>query len=345
MPPPKAALSPLRFATPGQLVMCLLLFFLPWIEIQCPVPDLNKIQAEPGKKAAPPDLKSMPYVPLITQSGFEAATGSYTFADPMLRQQMDQKRKAGAGNIEKSLDKNAKAAAPASDKDKDEPGAAPLLWLYLVAVLAGIAVGFALQTGKVRQMVLIGCCALALVAAGGQAAIGFPITQKIREQPTGMPGGAAADGAPKMNPDDVLKTVYKIPFFLALLFCVGGIVTAALTPNGPVKPRRPVGDVDDDEDDRPRKRRRRDQDDEDEDDDEPRQRRKRRDEDEEVDVDRPRKKRSEEATDEPKPRRDEKPGRADKWGDTDKGGGGRGDTGGKPGKPPAEDPGNPFNFG
>ncbi|VTT98403.1 unnamed protein product [Gemmataceae bacterium] len=338
MAAPRPTLSPLRFATPGQLVMCLLLFFLPWIEIQCPVPDLNKIQVEPGKKAAPPDLKSMPYVPLITQSGFEAATGSYTFADPMIRQQMEQS-KAAAANLEKSLDKNAKGAKPAAS-DKDEPGAAPLLWLYLVAVLGGIAVGFALQTGKVRQMVLIGCCALALLSAGGQAAIGFPITQKIREQPTGMPGGGAggAGGAPKMNPDEVMKTVYKVPFFLALLFCVGGIVTAALTPNGPSKPKRPVGDVDDDEDDRPRKRRR---DDDDEDDDEPRQRRKRRDEDDEDD-DRPRKNRSEDAADEPKPRREEKPGRADKWGDADQGG--RGATGGKPGKP-AEDPGNPFNFG
>lgn len=267
MPPPKPALSPLRFATPGQLVMCLLLFFLPWIEIQCPMPDLNKIQAEPGKKAAPPDPKNMPYIPLISQSGFQAATGAYTFADPMIRQQMEQSKAMGGG-----LGKGGKDAKAGSDKD--EPSGAPLLWLYLVAVVAGIAVGFVLQTGKVRKLVLIGCCVLALVAAGGQALIGFPITQKIREQPTGMPGGRGGEGAPKLDPDDVMKTVYKIPFFLALALCVGGIITAAVTPNSPSKPKRPVDDADDEDDDdqRPRKRRR-DEADEDDRSDEPKPRR------------------------------------------------------------------------
>ena len=28
----------MKFLTPGQMAICLLLFFLPWVELQCPMP-------------------------------------------------------------------------------------------------------------------------------------------------------------------------------------------------------------------------------------------------------------------------------------------------------------------
>jgi hypothetical protein len=376
--------KPLRFATPGQLVICLIMFFLPWIEIQCPMPDM-KAAMDPSKKG-PPDLKSMPYVSFVTQSGWQAATGDYTFADPMIQKQMDS-AKSMAADLEKMGDKSGKSAKV--EKKKDGPDGAPLLWVHLLGVIAGIGVGFAMPLGKARKFALIGCCAVALLTTGGQAAMGFPITKKMKEDGAkegmggmgGMgdmgPGAGKGASAPKLNPDDVFKTVYKFPFFLSIFLTIGALATAAITPNqGGGMSKKPLYDMDedDDEDDRPRKRRR-DQDDEDEDD-EPRARRKRRDDDDEDQDERPAKKKrrdddeeeeepkprrkaardeeeepkprrkpardEDEEEEEPKPRREEKPS---------KGGFGEKGKGGKPpGKsPPAGDGGggggNPFNFG
>jgi hypothetical protein len=344
------------------------------------MPDM-KAAMDPSKKG-PPDLKSMPYVSFVTQSGWQAATGDYTFADPMIQKQMDS-AKSMAADIEKMGDKSGKSAKV--EKKKDGPDGAPLLWVHLLAVIAGIGVGFAMPLGKARKFALIGCCAVALLTAGGQAAMGFPITKKMKEDGAkeGMgglgdmgPGAGKGASAPKLNPDDVFKTVYKFPFFLSIFLTIGALATAAITPNqGGGKSKKPLYDMDEDdeEDDRPRKRRR-DQDDDEDEDDQPRSRRKRRDEDDEDEDERPAKKKrrdddeeeeepkprrkaardeeeepkprrkpardEDEEEEEPKPRREEKPS---------KGGFGEKGKGGKPpGKsPPAGDEGggNPFNFG
>ncbi|MCE9561711.1 MAG: hypothetical protein K8U57_06610 [Planctomycetes bacterium] len=343
-----AAMSPLRFATPGQLIICLILFFLPWIEIQCPMPDLKSemkmSMPEPGKKAtppAPPDFSKMNYVPLLSQSGLQAATGGYTIAIAQ-----------GLGDMG-----DLKGKKDGKDPKEDVP-AAPLLFLYVLACIGGIAVGFAMKGGNTRKMALIACSSLALLTAGGQAVIGFPVAKKIKESPMGPPGGGGMMGpglggkdGPKINPDDMFKTVYQFPFYLALLFSLGGIVTAAITPNGPAK-KKPLYDLDDEdnrddedeEDDRPRKRRRS-RDDDDDEDEEPRQRKTRRDDDEEdepkprrksrndddeEDEPKPRRRREEAEEDEPKPRRrEEKPPEK----------GDKGDRGGRSGKrPPPENP-------
>ncbi len=263
----------MKFATPGQLLICLVLFFLPWIEIQCPVPDLGnmkigEIQKDPQKK---PSIKDMTYSGFLTQSGFQAATGGYTISDPTMRQMVESSKK-----MAKEMGGKAGGA-----KAEDEIKSAPLLFLYPLAAIAGIIIGFVLPGGGAKKGMLIGCCALVLVAAGGQAAMGFPVEKDIKEQQSKKGGG----GAGAMNAElggDVLKTVYKFPFFLALLFAVGGIVTAVLEPAGTGKGKKKskydFDDEEDDDDDRPARSRGakgsrdRDEDEEEEDDDRDRKR-------------------------------------------------------------------------
>src|SRR5262245_8634180 len=118
-----SAANPLRWITPGQLVICIVLFFLPWIDIQCPVPDFNNLKiggAPPDPKAA---LKNASYTPLLSQTGLQAATGKYTIEEPLLRQQIEESKRA-ARNMGVQAQK------------EDEIKAAPLLWGYLGAVIA-----------------------------------------------------------------------------------------------------------------------------------------------------------------------------------------------------------------
>jgi len=215
-----------------------------------------------------------------------------------------------------------KGATPGKDS-----GSAPLLWLYPVAVIAGIIVGFALPSTKQRKLVLAACCGVAILVPVLQAVIGFPIEKSVEKDlkeglgglgdPMTAPGGKTGDGKGaqaemKKQLDEALKDAfrvsYQIWFYFALLVPIGALVTAVIEPIGRPRRKKPLydmddGDEDDEEEDRPRKRRRRD-DDEDEEDEEPRQRKKGRDEDEEDEPKPRRKKRADDDDeDEPKPRR------------------------------------------
>jgi hypothetical protein len=219
----RSSANPLRWITPSQFVICLVLFFLPWVEIQCPMPKggLNfNVGAPP--QAGPPEFI---WTGFVQQSGLQAATGGYSFVDPTLQKMYEAEKR-------NPTDKNAKA-----DAKKDDPPPAPLLWLYLLAVIAGIAIGFAMPPGYVRKGALIGCCVLALVSAGGQAVIGFPIQTKIEEELKEDKGGGANL---KLDSDMRPKTRLKIPFFLAVLFSLGALVTTLIEPMGTKpKSRRP----------------------------------------------------------------------------------------------------------
>jgi len=215
-------MSALRFATPGQLLICVILFFMPWIEIQCPMPDLGNPNifgpagGEPPKKASTKDMK---YTSLLTQTGLQIATGEYTMTDPTVRKLMEQAKDAG------------KQAGAEQKEDKIKK--APLLFLYPIAAIAGIVASFVMPGGGPRKAMLVICCALALLAIGGQAAMGFPVEKDIKEQQAKdqKQGGAVAIEG------DGFKTVYKFPFYLALILAFGGIMTAAIEPEGVGKKR------------------------------------------------------------------------------------------------------------
>lgn len=224
----------MKFLTPGQMTICLILFFLPWVELQCPMPKgaMGAMNAKPG---AMPNLdsKDVVWTGFINQSGLQVATGKFSFSDSTMQQMVDAKGGPKGGK----------------DGKEDGPDKAPLLWVYLLAVLAAVGLGFALPSGPARKAALAGCCGLALLVAGGQAAMGFPIAKAMDE---GSKGGAKGGG--KANPmmDDMFdglkpKVKYLFPFYLSLLLCVGGLVTALIEPAPAAKPRKRRIDEADDE--------------------------------------------------------------------------------------------------
>jgi hypothetical protein len=221
----------MKFLTPAQMAICLLLFFLPWVELQCPMPKggMNMQLNEPKL-----DSKDVVWTGFIHQSGLQVATGKFSFSDSTMQQMADAKGGPKGGK----------------DKDgKDGPDAAPLMWVYLLAVLGAVALGFVLPSGAARKAALAACCGLALVVAGGQAAMGFPIAKAMNDDP--KLGGAKGGGKANPMTDEMFgdlkpKVKYKFPFYLSLLLCVGGLVTALIEPGPPVKPRkRRVEEADD----------------------------------------------------------------------------------------------------
>ena len=227
MPSPQAASSPLRFLTPGQMAICLVLFFLPWVEIQCPMPKggagmgMGGFEPKPGKAA--PDSKDFAWTGFLSQSGLQVATGKYSFVDPSMEKM---------AKMEKG-DKKSKDGKDGKDGKDEGPDAAPLIWVYFLAVAAAVVVGFVMPAGGKRKVVLAACCGGALLVAAGQAAMGFPISKAMKEDATGKKGNAADDMFGGLAP----KTVLKFPFYLSLALCVGGLVTALIEPTGPAKPR------------------------------------------------------------------------------------------------------------
>jgi len=193
------------------MIFCVILFFLPWIELQCntqkekggfgPQPVLKGTKSETPKSTAPT------WMTIVTQSGMQVASGDATVLG---NQPIGDKGVGGPG--------------PGPEK---ESGSAPLLWLYPLAAIGAIAVGFAMPSTKVRKLVLAGCCGLAFFVAAGQAAMGFPIENSIdksMKEMAGM-GGAMADPIPnptgkksdakvdiKKQMDDALKDAFRVNY-------------------------------------------------------------------------------------------------------------------------------------
>jgi len=178
------------------------------------------------------DPKDVVWTPFIQQSGLQAATGNYSFVDPTLQKLVEQQ----VGQKEKM-----------KEKEKDKPDAAPLLWVFVAAIIVGILIGFFVPSGAQKKGLLIVCCFVALGMAGGQAVIGFPIANQIKEQVKRDKGGK--NDSP-MELGDGPKTSLKIPYFLTLLFCAGAIVTAFLEPARKPRKKRIVEEEDDEDEDR-----------------------------------------------------------------------------------------------
>jgi F0F1-type ATP synthase assembly protein I len=174
------------------------------------------------------DPKDVVWTPFIQQSGLQAATGNYSFVDPTLQKLAEQQ-------------------AGQKEKEKDKPDAAPLLWVFLAALLVGTLIGFFVPSSGQKKGLLIVCCFVALGMAGGQAVIGFPIANQIKEQMKGDKGGK--NDFPR-DLGDGPKTSLKIPYFLTLLFCVGAIVTTFLEPARKPRRKRIVEEEDDEDEDR-----------------------------------------------------------------------------------------------
>src|SRR5262249_6179470 len=121
---------------------------------------------------------------MIYQSGAQIAIGDASVSSDFKKLANKEKAK------EKDKDKDKKPAqggefnfnfdADSSvKKNKEEGGTAPLLFVYPVALIAGIVLGFVLGPGLPRRFILLGCCLGAFGIVGLQAAIGFPMEREL----------------------------------------------------------------------------------------------------------------------------------------------------------------------
>ena len=293
--PKAASFSPLQLFAPIQLGLCLLLFFLPWIDIQCVPPpsevkNMPKEQVEMVKKEIGIDPTKP--ITLISQSGLQIANGTASVGSDIKKatEKMTEKMSKQPGVTVKS-EKSADSELNESLK-KEKDVSAPLLWVYLLAVIAGIAVGFIPWASVARKLIVAGCCALAFGLVGIQAAMGFPLENKMKEKTKGadggapfkMPGmggmggmgGAGGGGGGKADPkaSEMQRVSWQIPLYLTFVLLLGAGGTAFLGASGGGKKAKRKAynfdDDDEDEDDRPRKKRRRDEDADDDDEDRPR---------------------------------------------------------------------------
>jgi hypothetical protein len=316
--------SPFQIASPVQLLFCLILFFLPWVEVQCSLPS-SKIKEMPPQmvEAAKKEMGIDPTksISMFSQSGWQIATGDISPGSD-LKKMMEKDKGKGGGKKPGGGDEPGPMGGPNLGPDpdamnkqmKDESGSAPLLYLYPVALLGGIVCGLLPIMPMVRRILTAGCCAAAFGVVALQCLIGFPIENELKKQneeakqqmsalgkmPGPAPRGNAKDAkADKGKTDskgdaDIFRTSYQFALYLSFLLLVTAGATAfldALAGGGGKSARRKKSryddeDEEDEEEDRPRKKKRRDEDDEEDD----RPRKKRRDEEEEED-DRPRKKR------------------------------------------------------
>jgi hypothetical protein len=282
-------MNPLRFLTPAQLVICLVLFFLPWIEMSCTLPpeatkgaDKEEL-AEFRKKTGVDPTRP---IGMINQSGLQIATGDSSLASDFKRIEEKMKQEVGGAGGGFKMEK---------DPTKEKKETAPLLFAYPVALVAAIVFALVPWVSPARKFLAMGFCLAAFGVVGLQAAIGFPLDRELKKETEKMknmggmfgPGGGPGGGP---NAADVFKVRWKFPLYLSLLLVLGAAGTALLGDTVPArrpKKKRRYEDEDEAEDleedrDEDRPRRRRDRDDERDDGDEedrPRRKRPRRDDD------------------------------------------------------------------
>ena len=150
-----------RFASPSTLLFALLLFPLPWVEIQCPSkqsPPAGSIQAKLPAWMVQPFYQK--HDPVLAQSGLQAVYGGWRHSDPSWPKNPDQVRDRDALNAAMST--------------------APALALWPGLLVGGIVVGCLMPVGW-RQRTIIGmCAATALLIAMYHRLAGFPLEDAYR---------------------------------------------------------------------------------------------------------------------------------------------------------------------
>ncbi|AWM38597.1 hypothetical protein GobsT_32250 [Gemmata obscuriglobus] len=259
----KLSFSPLQLLSPVQLIFCLILFFLPWIELSCTLPPDVAKNAPPGElEKLKKDTGIDPSRPIrmYTQSGLQIATGDVSVSPDFEKGVERVRGGAGAGPGPKF--------GP-DPSNKADGQTAPLLFLFPVALLAGIVIGFVPWPHLARRLVLVVCCLGAMGIVGAHAAIGFPLEKEIAKQKEKMKGGGAFGAAPgaKAAPGtagepEVFRVRWQIPLYLTLILLLGAAGTAFLDAGltAKKKPKRRYRadeeyEDDEEEEERPRKRR------------------------------------------------------------------------------------------
>jgi len=205
-----------RFVSPTTLLFALILFPLPWIEIQCPgFLDSEKttiLKKRPEEKKVPEALqKPTPRLPdwfgrvlqglgphkaiLFQQSGLQAAIGSWSFGSEVNRESLQTARLSA----------------------EMDAGTAPswLMICYGIVLLIGVAGGYAVRSRHLRCAVIGICAAAALTLTVTERVAGFPLEDAFRH----VRWQNVLDDTSKVPPtmDAVLKEDlrYTVWYFLA----------------------------------------------------------------------------------------------------------------------------------
>jgi hypothetical protein len=153
-----------RFGSPSCLLLALILFPLPWVEIQCtarkkPAPATtflvsNGVQKDMAERLVPWEQETQIW---FTQSGLQAALGVFT----------------------PHLEKN----DPEAIKELgDQVTWSPLMVFFPIAVIIGVAAGlFLLESHRWRRRLLLGCILTALALMLAQSLAGFPLERGFSE--------------------------------------------------------------------------------------------------------------------------------------------------------------------
>jgi hypothetical protein len=136
-----------RAASPSLILLALILFTLPWIEVRC-----NGPIASSGTQV------------LIEQSGLQAALGKYSL-------------NASLRDLGSDRDRNELQTRLSQSKDADSWSG--WMVLYGAILVTGLACGVLLRRSVLRRPMLAVCCAAAGLVLIYQVRVGFPVEQGV----------------------------------------------------------------------------------------------------------------------------------------------------------------------
>jgi hypothetical protein len=192
-----------RYGSPACLLLTLLLFPLPWVEIQCAGQSRRLPAAAAAAKRQLPEwaervLLGEETQTLFTESGLQAALGTYSH-DP------------------KSADREGLETLNACMKPSLLMGVLP------VFLVAGVGIGLGLPSGRWRAALLAVCAVAALALVLSQMAVGFPVDLGVAEMIARDPH---KEDYADPSGDTGFRTRYTPWLMLALLAIVGSLTLA-----------------------------------------------------------------------------------------------------------------------
>jgi hypothetical protein len=172
-----------RFGSPAALLLALVLFPLPWVEVQC-----NRPIGDSGSRV------------LAQQSGLQAAYGGYT--ENLFVQE------ARSGRATFSL-------PPGLRKQEVTVSKSGWMILYALVLIGGVAAGLAVRRQALRAVLLLACSAAAGAVLFIQARAGFPLEQAV---PNNVTAGVSLGDVFRMETSTptALQTHYTGWFWLSV---------------------------------------------------------------------------------------------------------------------------------
>jgi hypothetical protein len=183
-----------HFVTPSHLIAATILFFLPWIEVRC-----NYTQTDASHTKGD-DL-------LITQSGFQAACGTYT---------------------EKVPSSPFRPPDPNQHLLQQTPAPNLLLLVYGLLLIVAIAVSVVLRHGHLRSALTVLCSGAAFLVLLVQAQRGFSIENSLPIENAALKEHFESKRSMLIEGTPVLSVNFTSWYYASFFFPPLAVVTALL---------------------------------------------------------------------------------------------------------------------